>query len=606
MLCLIEKIMNKTNILIVEDELIIAKNTAKKLESFGYNVDKIVSSGSAALEYLSNNQPDLILMDIAIKGEIDGIETADQIKLVADIPIIFLTAYATDQTLERASKTGCYGYLIKPFREKELQATVKMCLSKYQEQSAIQKSLQDTVNEYSSNFEDIYLNNLTNLPNKLFLRDSFDYLTSLLSKGDAQIANNDLAKSEIKLIAVLNINLNRLDKISSCLNKEQQKILIQEIAQRLTKVVGDCDFQGITIYLKEDNFLVMIPLDKQITASSYGQDILNALRQSFNISDREIFLSTTIGISIYPNDGENIEELLEQGQKAIKYANKQGGNRCQLFTFAFNIQSSEGGENLAREAELHHALAKEELQLYYQPKIDLATNLIVGAEALLRWNHPTLGRIAAEQFITLAEESGLIKPIGEWILEQACRQLKEWHNLGLDFLTIGVNISGFQFRQSDLFHHITQVLFKTSLDPQSLELELTEKILVENIKTNIQRLHLIKKLGIQIALDDFGTGYASLGYLQQFPFDLLKIDACFVRNIDQNEVNAVITKNIISMAHQLGLKVVAEGVETKAELAYLQECSCDQIQGFLYSRPLDAKKFQKLIMSTTNLPVSIA
>ncbi len=594
--------MNKIGILIVEDELIIAKNTAKKLTKLGYTVDKIVSSGEAALEYVNHNQPDLILMDVAIKGAMDGIETAMKIKEeIADIPIIFLTAYANDKTVDRASKTGCYGYLIKPFRETELQATIKMSLSKHQEQSIIRKSLQDAINQYSSHFDDVYLNDLTNLPNKLFLRDSFDYLKSTLSDSDEiSVDNHDSLEIETRLIALFNINLDRFYKVNNCLNQQQKNIFVQEIARRLSQYVSDCYFPGITIYLKEDSFLVMIPLDKQIRATRYGQDILNSINQAFYIDDHEIFISASIGISFYPSDNQSLEELLEQGEKATKYAQKQGGNRCQLFTFAFNIKNSQATENLAMEADLHHALDRGELELHYQPKIDLNTNFVVGAEALLRWNHSTLGRITAERFISLAEESGLIKPIGEWVLEQACKQTKAWHDEGLDFLKIGINLSGFQFKQSDLFHTITQVLFKTSLDPQCLELELTEKILVENIKTNIQRLNLIKKLGIKIALDDFGTGYASLGYLQQFPFDLLKIDSCFIHNIDKNEVNAVITENIIRMAHQLGLKVVAEGVETEAELQCLKKYKCDQAQGFCCGLPLGAKKFKNLVLSVNN------
>lgn len=589
--------MSKVNILIVEDELIIAKNTAKKLEKSGYHVVKIVSSGQAAIDYVNNNLPDLILMDIAIKGKIDGIETAAKIKLIADIPIVFLTAYANDETLERASQTGCYGYLIKPFREKELLATIKMSLSKYQEQSVIHKSLQDTIKEYSTYFDDIYVNDLTNLPNKLFLRDSFDYLISSLSDDD---------KKDTTLVAFLNIQIDRFSKVNNCLDSTQKKVFIKEIAERLNQYISDCSSQGITIHLKEDNFLVMITLEKEIKASRYGQEILDLLQQAFYIDYHEIFLSTSIGISFYPNDNEDIETLLEQAVKATKYAQKQGGNRCQLFTFAFNIRNSQATENLAMEAQLHHALEKKELELYYQPKIDLGTNLVVGVEALLRWNHPTLGRIPAEQFISIAEESGLMKPIGEWVLQEACQQTSIWHDEGLNFLKIGINLSGFQFKQTDLFHQITQVLFNTSLNPQSLELELTEKILVDNIKANIQRLHLIKKLGIQVALDDFGTGYASLGYLQQFPFDLLKIDACFVRNINDNKINSVITQNIIRMAHQLDLKVVAEGVETEAELKCLQAYKCDLVQGFLYSRPLEASQIKSSVDNIANSSMAIS
>ena len=298
--------------------------------------------------------------------------------------------------------------------------------------------------------------------------------------------------------------------------------------------------------------------------------------------------------------------MLEQSTKAREYARQQGGNRCQEFTFAFNIKSSQPSNSLIMESYLYHALEKEELELYYQPKINLKNNLITGAEALIRWNHPSLGRISADRFIPLAEESGLIKPISEWVLNSACEEAKAWQDIGLNFLKIGINIPGFQFRQSDLFHKITQALFNASLEPDFLELEFTEKILVENLKTNIQRLNLLKKIGIQIALDDFGTGYSSLGYLQQFPFDILKIDSCFIRNIDTNKVNAIITQNTIKMAHQLNLKVVAEGVETEAELKFLKQCQCDEIQGYVYSHPLPAKEFRNLVFSQMNNHAGLA
>ena len=591
--------MNKVNILIVEDEIIIAKNIARKLRNLNYNVSKIVSSGQAAIDYINREKPDIILMDIAIMGEMDGIETASKIQEIADIPVIFLTAYASEEIIERASQTGCYGYLIKPFKDKELQATLKIVLSKHQQQLVIQKSLQDTVKEYSSQFDNVYLNKLTNLPTRLLLRDSFDYLISSLNSNN----NNDISEKDnstefvIKLIAVFNISLDRLKKISNFLTEEQQNTLVQEIAQRLTNYVSNLDFQGITIYIKEDHFIVMIPLDKKTTASNYGKEILNLLRQAIHIDNQEIFLSTSIGISLYPSDSINIEELLQQSEKATEYARSQGLNCCQFFTFAFNIKTSRSSEGLYMEAELHHALEREELELYYQPKVNLKTNSVVGAEALARWNHPVMGRIEPYKFIPLAEESGLIQPIGEWILTRACKQTKTWHDVGLNYLKVGVNLSGVQFRQLDLFHKITQILFNSSLKPECLELELTERILTENIKINVQRLNMVKKIGIQIALDDFGTGYSSLGYLQQFPFDILKIDSCFIHNINSNQVNAVITKTIIDMAHNLGLKVVAEGVETKAELNFLKQCNCDEIQGFLLSRPLNAKDFKKLVMS---------
>jgi diguanylate cyclase len=361
-------------------------------------------------------------MDIAIKGEIDGIETAHKIKEQADIPVIFLTAYANDETLDRAAHTGSYGYIIKPFREQELHATIKMTLSKHQESSSIQKALQATVNEYSTQYDDIYKDNLTNLPNKLFLRDLFDYFSSLLDTS-ASIAiedknsvdlehQGDHKQGKLELVAVLHISIERFEKISNSLTKEQQDFLVQEIARRLTKCVDDFDFQGGTVYLEKSKFVVIVTLDKRQTATNYAQNILNQLRQAFLIDEQEIFLSASIGLSFYPFDSVDIEELLQQAKKATEYAASQGGNRCQLFTFALNIKTSKASEGWAMEAELHYALERNELELYYQPKVDLRTNAIVGAEALVRWNHPKMGMILADKFIPLAEETGLIRTIG--------------------------------------------------------------------------------------------------------------------------------------------------------------------------------------------------
>ncbi len=605
-------IIDQANILIVEDELSSARNIAEKLQKFGYNVLQIVPSGQAALQSIQQKKPDLILMDVVIRGEIDGIETATRIKHMLDIPIIFVTSHTNDETLDRAAKTGCYGYLIKPFREKELQATIKIALSKHREQSAIQDALQSTISYYSTEYDDIYKDKLTNLPNKLFLRDLFDYLSSLLiSECDIhnqveKTQNNSLDKSPAELIAVFNIKLNRFKKISNCLNKEHQSVLVKEIAQRLTDYVESFEYHGSTVYLGPDNFLILLALDGRSSATRYGQNILENLKKSFIIGDQEIYLSPNIGISLCPFDSTDIEELLQQSEKAIDYAVTQGGNRCQTFTFAFNVRSRKVSDDLKLESELYHALKRNELEIHYQPKVELITNSIVGAEALIRWNHPKRGRITPNKFIPLAEESGLIRSIGEWTLETACKQMQAWHDQGLNQLKISVNLSGVQFKQADLFHNITQILFNSSLEAQYLELELTENILVENIQTNVQKLNLLKKLGIKIALDDFGTGYASLGYLQQFPFDILKIDSCFVRNINKNRVNAVIANNTISMAHQLGLQVVAEGVETEAELNFLKQAQCDLVQGFWLSRPLEAKEFHKLVINNMSDKLTIA
>ena len=587
--------INSTEILIVEDELLIAKNTAKKLTKFGYNVAKIVSTGRAAIDFVTHNSPDLVLMDIAIKGDLDGIDTASEIKSIADVPIIFMTAYANDETLDRAAETGCYGYLIKPYKERELQATVKMVLNKHLEQSTIRKVMQSSIEEYSAEYDDIYQDNLTGLPNKLFLRDLFEYLSSIINNQYGVELESE-PKPKQSSIGIYNISLDRLTKISNLMNKAEADLLVKEIAKRLTQCVDNLDAHGSTVYLQKDRFVVLLAIEERAVAHKYGSMLLNALKEDFKAGDRQIYLTPTIGIALSPRDGSDITELLERSDKAIEYARSKGGNRCQEFTFALNIKQNRIADNLWLESELHNALERQEFELYYQPRLELKTNSILGCEALIRWHHRKMGRIDADKFIPTAEDVGLMKPIGEWVLTTACRQMQAWLDAGIDIQQISVNLSGAQFQQSDLFHQITQILFKTSLEPQFLELELTEGILVEEIKTNVQKLNLLKKLGVKISLDDFGTGYASLGYLQQFPFDILKIDRCFVRDIHQNQINAVITQSIIKMAHQLGLKVIAEGVENSSELEFLNQAQCDGIQGFVFSRPLPAAEFKRLVL----------
>ena len=585
--------MSQIRILIVEDELIIAKNTAKKLTALGFDVCKIVSSGQAAIEYTNKEHPDLILMDIAIKGSIDGIDTAAEIKTKHNIPIIFLTAYASEKTLDRAAEIGCYGYLIKPFREKELQATIRMAFAKHKENVVIEQSLRDTVNQYSCQLDSVSINRLTQLPNRLFLRDSFKYLVSTLQHQNA----SESAESP-QIIALYNLSIYRWSKLTSLLESQQQEDLVKQVALRISKYVDSLNPKGVTVHLADDNYVVMLPLAKQIDARSHGQKILELCTDVCHVDSQEIFLNASVGMAFYPNDSKEIEELLLQSQKAVAYIESQGGNRCQAFSFAFDIKNSDRSRKLTIEADLHYALERQELEIYYQPIVNLKDSTVVGAEALLRWNHSTMGRIEPNVFIPIAEESGLIRPIGEWVLLQACKQTKYWHKRGLNWLKININLSGVQFKQSDLFHQITQTLFKSSLDAVDLQLEVTETILIDNIKANIQKLNLLKKLGVEIALDDFGTGYSSLSYLQQFPFDTLKIDACFIRNINSNQTNAVITKSTIQMAHELGLKVVAEGVETEAELNFLLQCGCDRIQGYLVSRPLVAKEFFNLVRNS--------
>ena len=585
--------MKDIKILIVEDELLIAENLAMKLENLNYNVVGIVSSGKAAIKKVNTLNPDLILMDIAIKGNMDGIQTTEAIRANHDIPVIYLTAYADDATLERASKTGCYGYIIKPFKDRELHAKVKMALSKHQEQAAIYNSLKTTISEYAAKNRNTVIDSLTQIPNHLFLRDIFDlFVAKYENYSSENSADNH------KLLAIACFSIDRFERVQKFFGEDNKNLLLKKLVDKINKLTDSFynSNNSAIVRLQDDEFAIFLSgIDTKKAATDFATLILQELKDSFIIDSHEIFLSVSIGISFYDSEKPCLDLLLKQAQKAMTYAQRQGGNQYKLHTLSLDTIVSDRAKDISLETDLHYALKRQELEIYYEPKVSLNTGKIVGVEALLRWNHPQLGLIYPDKVISVASATGLIKPIEEWVLKTACKQTKIWHKSGFDFLNIAVNISGHQFKQSDLFHRLTQILSDSALEAKFLELELTEQTLVDNIKTNIQKLNLIKKLGIKISLDDFGTGYSSLGYLQQFPFDHLKIDRCFIKNIDQNPKNAVITTTIIEMAHQLDLKVIAEGIETKAELEFLQQHQCDEVQGYFISRSLSAKEFSLLL-----------
>ena len=591
--------MENINILIVEDELLIAENLAMQLKKLEYNVIDIVSSGQAAIKKAKKHNPDLILMDIAIKGEMDGIETAAIIQENNQIAIIFLTAYADDKTLERASSTGCYGYILKPFKNRELHATIQMALKKHQEQLVMEKSLTEVtelLGEYSLEKSHVYEDSLTKLPNQLMLRELFSYLSLGLENSSASDNSKDDANINKKLLSVIFLKLDRFERILTSLGNEKSDLLIKTLSQRLTEHINCYSHEGILIRLEYSEFCILLSgLEQRQIASDFVQLTMDKLRQPFTIGGENIFLTASIGISFYPFDNIEIEHLLGQAKQAMTYAQDQGGNKYKQYTSAFRIITSSNSNDLSLEADLHRAIEQNQLELYYQPKVNLITGKTHSAEALIRWNHPELGLISPNKILPLAEACGLMDKIGDWVLKTACKQTQIWHQAGFN-LRIAINLSGHQFKQSDLFHKLTQLLFEFNLEAHSIELELTEQMLVENVQSNIQKLNLIKQLGIKITLDDFGTGYSSLGYLHQFPFDVLKIDRCFITKIDQNQKNAVITKSVIEMAHQLGLKVVGEGVERQAELDFLVKNKCDEIQGYLFARPLPVSDFEKLVM----------
>ena len=363
------------------------------------------------------------------------------------------------------------------------------------------------------------------------------------------------------------------------------------MAERLKPIVISDD--NIIAYLNSGEFAIVLSSveDNQAVAIA-AQEILNCFSQPFGLDGQSIFMTASIGISVCPRDGFSLDKLLQRSRKAIAKAQQDGGNQ---YKFYIATEHEIGADQLMLETDLRYALERGELLLHYQPQVSLQTDRIVGAEALLRWDHPKRGAISPGTFIPLAEMTGLIEPIGEWVLQTACQQAKVWNENGCGLLRMAVNLSARQFNQPNLLLQLDRILKNTGIDPAYLELELTESMLVENPEMAIDSLESLKAIGIEIAIDDFGTGYSSLSYLQQFPFDSLKIDRCFVRNIDTNPKNSAIATAIISMANQMQLKTIAEGVETTAELDFFRKHQCNEVQGYLFSRPLPATEFEKLV-----------
>ncbi|WP_066315539.1 EAL domain-containing protein [Bacillus sp. FJAT-29814] len=415
-----------------------------------------------------------------------------------------------------------------------------------------------------------------------------DYLTGLPNRNKLNTtlpAELELAAKNKQHVAILFLDLDRFKVINDTLGHSTGDKLLIEVAERMTACLYDKD---IVFRQGGDEFIIIVKDANREVASLVSKKILEVLSEPFQIEDYDIFTSPSIGISLFPEDGDNVETLIKKADFAMYHAKNDGKNN---FKFYSQNEQDSIANPLKIEMDLHRALQHHEFVLYYQPKVNLKTGKINGVEALIRWNHPELGLVLPETFIPIAEETGLIIPIGEWVLRAACSQGKTWRQQGFN-TTVSVNLSPRQFTQSHLDETVARILKETGLDPQFLELEITESM-TANIERTIQTLHKLKKLGVRISIDDFGTGFSSLYYLQKFPVDTLKIDQSFVQSLQQNASDETIVKTIISMAHNLNLSVVGEGIETKGQLVFLQQYLCDEGQGYFFTQPVPAAELER-------------
>jgi diguanylate cyclase (GGDEF)-like protein/PAS domain S-box-containing protein len=435
---------------------------------------------------------------------------------------------------------------------------------------------------------------------ELEYRANYDVLTGLANRHRLrtrlQLAIVQAARYAFP-VWVVSMDLDRFKVINDSLGHRAGDLVLREIAMRLQSTVRESDTLA---RLGGDEFVLVLPLESEKKPGmAVLQRLLAAIALPLKVREQDIFPTCSLGLAVYPDNGSDPDALVECADIAMYRAKEAGGDNFQFFNPAMNERVM---ERLQLEAELRNALEREEFELHYQPQVSLLTGRITGVEALIRWNHPELGRVAPDRFIALAEETGLIVPIGAWVLATACRQNKTWQDAGFDGLRIAVNLSARQFAGQDLMRAIAAALSETGLKPGQLELELTESLVMSDVGQAITTMRELKALGVQLSIDDFGTGYSSLSYLKQFPIDILKIDRTFVRDITNNADDAAVVRAVISMAHSLRLEVVAEGVETLAQLDYLRQHGCDRMQGYLFSRPLPAEELAALLRQGRRLP----
>jgi len=416
---------------------------------------------------------------------------------------------------------------------------------------------------------------LTGLPNRILMQDR-------LTRAIAHAHRNRLR------VALMHIDLDRFKVVNETLGRYVGDALLKQAAERIRRVT-----RGADTVAREggDEFTVVFPNVTSLqTLSATAKVMLHELARPFPGNGQELFVSASVGISLFPDDAGSADELIKHAEAAMSSAKHLGRNNFQLYNAGMNLEVQ---DRMQIEAGLRTAVQRDELSLLFQPKIDLATHRIFGAEALLRWKHPQLGMIAPSRFVPVAEAAGLVGQIGEWVLYAACRQIREWQDAGHS-LQVAVNVSARQFQDYDVAELVMAIMRDTGALAQNLEIELTESAVMNDAEASIVTLERLAALGVQIAIDDFGTGYSSLSYLKRLPLDLLKIDQSFVRDISSDPNDAAIVRAIITLAGSLGIKVIAEGVENEAQLAFLNACGCQYAQGFLFGRPLTAPQLVKL------------
>ncbi|MBI5891035.1 MAG: EAL domain-containing protein [Nitrosomonadales bacterium] len=591
--------MDRT-LLLVDDEESVTAALERLLRHDGYRILR-ANSGQEGLDVLAQHKVGVVISDQRMPG-MSGAEFLTQVKELYPQTIrIVLTGTADlDMAKEAINRGAIYKFFSKPWdnetmRIDVLEAFWRSELAQEKEQllqqiqsanellAQVNLELAAAMERKDSQIDHIaHYDSLTNLPNRVLF---IDRLEQELTR----------AHRDNNMVGVLSIDLDRFKQVNDSFGYPVGDQLLQAVAGRLTSHLRACD---TVARIAGDEFgLVLTGMKAAHAAGEVAQKVLDSFAHDpISIGESEIFITLSIGIGIYPVDGLNTSTLLKNAEAALHHSKSEGRNNFQYYAEQMNATS---WQRLKMETELRRALERDEFVLHYQPKVDLESGKIVGMEALLRWQNKERGLVAPGEFIPLMEETGLILPVGEWVLRAACAQARAWQAAGFKDMRIAVNLSALQFRQPDFAGLVLDILKDNGLDPalKTIELELTETLLMNNVAGTVETLIKLHEAGIQFSIDDFGTGYSSLSYLKRFPISSLKIDKSFVQDLSRDSDDEAIVAAIIALGKSLGLSVIAEGVETTEQLAQLRRMGCNEMQGFLFSRPIPAADMTGLLQN---------
>jgi diguanylate cyclase (GGDEF)-like protein len=515
-------------------------------------------------------------------GGMSGLELVPNVYSISpDTVVVMISGNQSIETAIEAMRVGAFDYITKPLDLRHVEAAVERALQHcrlLKEKRRYEEQLEALLEQRTAEVDRLaYYDTVTHLPNRTLFEDRLAQAVAV-------------AKSTHQTLGVLFIAVDQFKKVNDTLGHGPGDSLLREFAERLKNCVAESD---TVARFGNDEFVL---LQTQIQGTKDVIETIGELSQglkfSFNLGGQELFATASVGVSLFPLDGDDSQTLLKNAGAALYRAKRSGGANYQFYKADMHERAS---QHLALETSLRRAIQKEEFLIHYQPRVSVDRLEITGVEALIRWRHPELGIVPPSDFIPLAEDTGLIVPIGEWVLREACRQNKAWQNQGFAPIHVAVNISARQFHQQDLAETVIRILNETGLSPEHLELELTESSLMQSPEIASGVLNQLKGRGVNISIDDFGTGFSSLASLKRLPIDALKVDRSFVREATTDPDDASLVMAIITLAHNLRLKVIAEGVETEEQLRFLHLLRCDEIQGYLFSKPLPAEEFITLL-----------